>query len=171
MNNNNNNNDVDNCTNRIPIVISAFGTVTKGLLKGLEDLEVGLQVKTIQTIALLRTARILRRGLETRVDLLSLRLQWKNHQLKLMWKTLNEKTIIIIIIIIIINFQNVPTDNVLNWRSYFSKEKKNWYFPKRLKQKNKTCIENKARRTYKETSIKSYRTAKGKTRKEETEEK
>ena len=28
----------------IPIVISAFGTVTKGLLKGLEDLEVGGQV-------------------------------------------------------------------------------------------------------------------------------
>ena len=25
----------------IPIVIGAFGTVTKGLLKGLEDLEVG----------------------------------------------------------------------------------------------------------------------------------
>ena len=27
----------------IPIVIGAFGTVTKGLLKGLEDLEVGGQ--------------------------------------------------------------------------------------------------------------------------------
>ena len=31
----------------IPIVIGAFGTVTKGLLKGLEDLKVGGQVKTI----------------------------------------------------------------------------------------------------------------------------
>ena len=40
----------------IPIVIGAFGTVTKGLLKGLEDLEVGGRVETIQTIALLRTA-------------------------------------------------------------------------------------------------------------------
>ena len=30
----------------IPIVIGAFGTVTKGLLKGLEDLEVGGRVKT-----------------------------------------------------------------------------------------------------------------------------
>ena len=49
----------------IPIVIDAFGTVTKGLLKVLEDLEVGGQVETIQTIALLRTARILRRVLET----------------------------------------------------------------------------------------------------------
>ena len=31
----------------IPIVIGAFGTVTKGLLKGLEDLEVGGRVETI----------------------------------------------------------------------------------------------------------------------------
>ena len=59
----------------IPIVIGAFGTVTKGLLKGLEDLEVGGRVETIQTTALLRTARILRRVLDTWGDLLSLRLQ------------------------------------------------------------------------------------------------
>ena len=44
----------------IPIVIGAFGTVTKGLLKGLEDLEVGGRVETIRTATLLRTARILR---------------------------------------------------------------------------------------------------------------
>ena len=31
----------------IPIVICAFGTVTKGLLKGLDDLEVGGRVETI----------------------------------------------------------------------------------------------------------------------------
>ena len=61
----------------IPIVIGAFGTVTKGLLKGQEDLEVGGRVETIQTTALLRTARILRRVLVTWGDLLSLRLQWK----------------------------------------------------------------------------------------------
>ena len=61
----------------IPIVIGAFRTVTKGLLKGREDLEVGGRVETIQTTALLRTARILRRVLETWRDLLSLRLQWK----------------------------------------------------------------------------------------------
>ena len=42
----------------VPIVIGAFGTITKGLLKGLEDLEVGGRVETIQTTALLRTARI-----------------------------------------------------------------------------------------------------------------
>ncbi len=35
------------------IVIGAFGTVTKGLLKRLEDLKVGSRVETIQTTALL----------------------------------------------------------------------------------------------------------------------
>ena len=49
----------------IPVVIDGFGSVTKGLLKGLEDLEVGGRVDTIQTTALLKTARILRRVLET----------------------------------------------------------------------------------------------------------
>ena len=49
----------------VPIVIGGLSTVTKGLFKGLEDLEVGGRVETIQTTALLRTARILRRVLET----------------------------------------------------------------------------------------------------------
>ena len=50
----------------VPIVIGALGIITKGLLKGLEDLEIGGRVETIQTTALPRTARILRRvlGLE-----------------------------------------------------------------------------------------------------------
>ena len=43
----------------IPIVIGAFGTVTNGLPKRLEDLKVGGRVETIQTTALLRTARLL----------------------------------------------------------------------------------------------------------------
>ena len=59
----------------IPIVIGVFGTVTKGLLKELEDLEVGGWVETIQITTLLRTASILRKVLETWGDLLSL--QWK----------------------------------------------------------------------------------------------
>ena len=46
----------------IPNVIGAFGTLTKGLLKGLEDLEVGRRMETIQTTELLRTARILRKS-------------------------------------------------------------------------------------------------------------
>ena len=49
----------------IPIVIGTFRTVTKGLLKGLEDLEFDGLVETIPTTALLRTARIPRRVLET----------------------------------------------------------------------------------------------------------
>ena len=35
----------------VPIVIGALGTITKGLIKGLEDLEVSRRVETIQTIA------------------------------------------------------------------------------------------------------------------------
>ena len=61
----------------IPIVIGAFGTVTKSLLKGLEDLEIRGQVETIQTTTLLRTDRILRRFLVIWGDLLSLKLHWK----------------------------------------------------------------------------------------------
>ena len=59
----------------LSIVIGAFGTVTKELLKGLENLEVGGRVETIKTTALLRTARILRRVLKTWRGLLSL--QWE----------------------------------------------------------------------------------------------
>ena len=58
----------------VPIVIGAFGTVTKGLLKGLKDLEAGGRVETIQTTTLLRMARILRRVLYTGGDMLSLKL-------------------------------------------------------------------------------------------------
>ena len=64
----------------VRIVIGAFGIVTKRLLKGLEDLEVGGRVETIQTTASLITARILRimrSVLETWGDLLWLKLQWK----------------------------------------------------------------------------------------------
>ena len=48
-----------------PIVIRALGTVIKGLIKGLEDLEIKGRVETIQTITLLRSIRILRRVLES----------------------------------------------------------------------------------------------------------
>ena len=49
----------------IPIGIGAFGTVSKRLLKGLEEVEVGGWVVTIQTTTILRMAIILRRVLET----------------------------------------------------------------------------------------------------------
>ena len=47
----------------ILIVIGAFGTITKGLLKGLGDLSVGGRMETIQT-TLLRMVRIPRRILK-----------------------------------------------------------------------------------------------------------
>ena len=46
-------------------MIDALGAVTKGLLKGLENLEIRGRVETIQTTALLKLERILRRVLET----------------------------------------------------------------------------------------------------------
>ena len=49
----------------IPIVIGALGTISKGYVKGLEDFEIRGQMETIQTTALLRSARILRWVLET----------------------------------------------------------------------------------------------------------
>ena len=58
-------------------MVGVFGILTKGLLKGLEDFEVGRRVETIQTTASLKTARIQRRVLETWRELLSLKLQWK----------------------------------------------------------------------------------------------
>ena len=48
----------------VPIVIGAFGTVTEGLLKGLEGLEAGGRVENTQTTVFLMTARILRRVLK-----------------------------------------------------------------------------------------------------------
>ena len=44
----------------ISIEIGALDTVTKGLIQELEDLDIRGRVKTIQTTALLRSARILR---------------------------------------------------------------------------------------------------------------
>ena len=49
----------------MPIVTGILGTNTKGLVKGLEDLEIRGRVETIQTTALLRSIRILGRVLET----------------------------------------------------------------------------------------------------------
>ena len=61
----------------IPIVIGALGTVTRVLLRGLEDLEISGRVETIQNITLLKTARIPRSVLKTWGDLMSLKRQWK----------------------------------------------------------------------------------------------
>ena len=47
------------------IVIGALSTIPKRLLKGPEDFEIRGKVVTTQTTALLRSARILKRVLET----------------------------------------------------------------------------------------------------------
>ena len=49
----------------IPIITGALGMVPKGLVRGLKDLEIGGRAETIPTTELLRSARILRRVLET----------------------------------------------------------------------------------------------------------
>ena len=49
----------------IPIVIGALGTVTKGVVQGLEVVEVTGRVETTQTTALLSSVRILREVPET----------------------------------------------------------------------------------------------------------
>ena len=61
----------------IPIVVGALGIIPKTLVKRQKDFEIRRQVVTIQTTALLRSGRILRRVLETWGDLLSLRLKWE----------------------------------------------------------------------------------------------
>ena len=48
----------------VPIVIGALGKVYKGLVKGLEYIEIREVMETIQTTLLLRSERILRRVLE-----------------------------------------------------------------------------------------------------------
>ena len=62
----------------IATVIGARGRIPKGLVKGLEDLEIRGKVETLQTIphtALLRSARILPKVQKIREELLTLKLQ------------------------------------------------------------------------------------------------
>ena len=61
----------------IPIIIDALSTIRRQLVQGHENFEITGLIKTIQTTVLLRLARIQRRVLDTREDLLLLRLQWK----------------------------------------------------------------------------------------------
>ena len=49
----------------ISVVIGVLSTVTRGLVQGVEELEIRGRLETIQTAALLRSARILRRVLKT----------------------------------------------------------------------------------------------------------
>ena len=74
----------------IPILIGAVGTVTRGLVKGLNDLELEGRMETIHTTELLRSARIPRRVQETWGDLLSLKHMREKHHLTLVWKILKD---------------------------------------------------------------------------------
>ena len=65
----------------VPIVIGAFGTITKGLLKGLEDLKVGGRVENCENTK--KSPGDLRKLAVTQTPV-------KNHQMSLMWKTLKE---------------------------------------------------------------------------------
>ena len=80
----------------IPIMIGAFGRVTKGLLKGLEELDVGGRVETIKEKIIENSENTekssgdLRRLAVTQTPV-------KEHHLTLIWKTPMEMIIIIII--------------------------------------------------------------------------
>ena len=79
----------------IPIVIDTLGTVSKGLVHGVEDLEIRGRMETIQTIDIGQYTKIpgeLRRLAVTQIPV-------ENYHLKLEWKIL-----IIMIIMIIIFF-------------------------------------------------------------------
>ena len=82
-------------------VIITFGAVHKSVERGLEELEIRGRIETILTTELLRSARILRRVLGTRWNLLSLIFKWKPIS-KLWCENLTRNIIIIMIIIIII---------------------------------------------------------------------
>ena len=58
----------------IPIIAGVLRMLLKSLVRGLEELEIEGRAETIQIIALLRSARILKGVLETCGDLLSFRL-------------------------------------------------------------------------------------------------
>ena len=74
-------------------VNAALGTVSKGLVQRLEELEIRGRVEPIQTTELLRSARMLRKFLGNLRRLAVTQTPVRNHQFVLMWKNLyQEKT-------------------------------------------------------------------------------
>ena len=73
----------------IPIIVGVLGIVPKSLEKRLTGLEIRGRIMNIQTTALLRSARILRRVLEMKKFVVT-QTPAKYHQLKLVWKTHKE---------------------------------------------------------------------------------
>ena len=64
------------------IVIDAFGTVTKGLLKWLEDLEVGGRVETVQTTAIVENGQNTEKSPGNLRRLAIIQTPMKDHQLR-----------------------------------------------------------------------------------------
>ena len=111
----------------IPIVISALGTLPKRWVKELKDLEIRRWVETIRTTAWLRSAKILRRVLETRGDMLSLRLQWK--AISVSWsETLKWRPDFVII-----NYKKMRTCRI----AYFAVPAAHWVKLKESEKRNK----------------------------------
>ena len=71
----------------IPIVIGAFGTVTKGLLEGLEDLEMGGHLNN----SIIEDGQNTEKSPGNLTRLAVTQSPVKDHQLMLMWKTLMSK--------------------------------------------------------------------------------
>ena len=68
------------CSMRVTVIlvlVDALGTVPQGLVRGLDERWIRRKIETIQTTALVRSVKILRRVLETWGDLLLPRIQWK----------------------------------------------------------------------------------------------
>ena len=94
----------------IPLIFGALGTVPKE--KKLVEVEIRGWIETIQTITLLRSARILRKVLETRGDWLLLRLQWKTTSWCWCGKLIRSENRIIIMMIIIRNYGLIISHNL-----------------------------------------------------------
>ena len=59
----------------IPVVVGALRSVPKNQEKRLDELDIRGRIETTHTTTLLKSARLLRKGLETREDWLSLIVQ------------------------------------------------------------------------------------------------
>ena len=71
----------------IIIVVGEFETASKGLEKGREVLEIKGRIETIQTTALLKSTRVLRRVMNIWKKLAVTLTPVKEHLLTLIWKT------------------------------------------------------------------------------------
>ena len=75
----------------VPVLIGAFGTVTKGILKGLEDSEVNGRVVTIQNDSIIEEGQNTEKSPGDLRRLALTQSPVKDDRLTLMWKTLMSK--------------------------------------------------------------------------------